>query len=257
MDRLSFIPIEGLPEVRKGADLPEMILRAAGASGFEPGDILVVTHKVVSKAAGLVVDPGEVIPGETAEKISEASGKDPAAVQVILDESESAYFEQGLLISERDDGWYCCNAGVDMSNSGSAGRLILLPHDCDSRAESISRAISSSAGFHVPVIICDTHGRALRSAAVGVAAGIYGMAPVRTYIGKDDRDGRTMLSTVEATADEIAGAATLLMGQGDEGIPAVIVRGLKYEPSFSGGSSPLKLAKKKMLYSIKEKSRVK
>ena len=111
MDRLSFIPIEDLPEICEGADLPSMIFHAAGENGMEPGDILVVTHKVVSKAEGQVADLSDVIPGELAARIAEASGKNPAAVQVILDESEKAYFEQGLLISERDDGWYCCNAG--------------------------------------------------------------------------------------------------------------------------------------------------
>ena len=253
-DILSFIPLLGIPEVTAGADLPgalEQALQEAG--GVRPGDILVVTHKVVSKAAGQVRDLKAVEPSEEARRIAAAAEKDPRAVQVILDSSEKLYAcERGLLISERRDGWICCNAGVDASNAGAEDRVILLPEDCDLQARRISEALALR-GMKLPVLICDTHGRALRGGAAGVVVGSYGMQVIRPYIGQEDRNGRVMLSTREAVADEVAGAATLVMGQGREGIPAVLVRGFSYVPSEEGSSS-LQLPREERLYQIgKEK----
>lgn len=253
-DILSFIPLLGIPEVTAGTDLPGALERALQeAGGVRPGDILVVTHKVVSKAAGQVRDLKAVEPSEKARQIATAAEKDPRAVQVILDSSEELYAcERGLLISERRDGWICCNAGVDASNAGAEDRVILLPEDCDAQARRISEALGRR-GMNLPVLICDTHGRALRSGAAGVVVGSYGMQVIRPYIGQEDRNGRVMLSTREAVADEVAGAATLVMGQGREGIPAVLVRGFSYVPSEEGSSS-LQLPRKDRLYQIgKEK----
>lgn len=247
---LSFIPLSGMPEVTAGTDLPELLEKAVGESGgAQPGDVLVVTHKIISKAAGQVRDLRQVVPSEEAERIAAVSGKDARMVQVILDSSERLYVcERGLLISERRDGWICCNAGVDASNAGGTDRVILLPEDCDAQAKRISLALAEK-GLHLPVVICDTHGRALRGGAAGVAVGAYGMRTVRPYIGMEDRDGRVMRSTIEAVADELAGAATLVMGQGNEGIPAVLVRGFAYIPSTED-STPLRLPPQDRLYQI-------
>lgn len=253
-DILSFIPLLGIPEVTVETNLPEVLEQALQeAGGARPGDILVVTHKIVSKATGQVRDLETVVPSEEAKHIAAAGDKDARTVQVILDSSQKLYAcERGLLISERRDGWICCNAGVDASNAGGTDRVILLPEDCDEQARRISEALAER-GMSLPVLICDTHGRALRSGAAGVVVGSYGMQVIRPYIGQEDRNGRVMLSTREAVADEIAGAATLVMGQGKEGIPAVLVRGFSYIPS-SEDSSSLRLPSKERLYQIgKEK----
>ena len=251
-DILSFIPLLDIPEVTADTDLAELLERAIQkAGGARPDDILVVTHKVVSKATGQVCDLKTVEPSELARDIAAASDKDPRIVQVIMDSSENLYAcERGLLISERRDGWICCNAGVDSSNAGKSERVILLPEDCDEQAKQISRALAEK-GIDLPVLICDTHGRALRSGAAGVVVGSYGMQVIRPYIGQEDRNGRVMLSTREAVADEIAGAATLVMGQGKEGIPAVLVRGFSYLPSEEDSSS-LRLPAKDRLYQIRK-----
>lgn len=253
---LSFIPLLGIPEVTAETNLPEALEQALHeAGGARPGDILVVTHKVVSKATGQVRDLKTVEPSERAKQIAIASDKDARTVQVIMDSSEKLYAcERGLLISERRDGWICCNAGVDASNAGGADRVILLPEDCDAQARRISQALAEKE-IHLPVLICDTHGRALRSGAAGVVVGSYGMQVIRPYIGQEDRNGRVMLSTREAVADEIAGAATLVMGQGKEGIPAVLVRGFSYVPSAEDSSS-LRLPSKDRLYQIEKEKLV-
>ena len=253
-DILSFIPLLGIPEVTGETNLPEVLEQALQeAGGVRPGDILVVTHKIVSKATGQVRDLETVEPSEEAKHIAAAGDKDARTVQVILDSSQKLYAcERGLLIAERRDGWICCNAGVDASNAGGTDRVILLPEDCDAQARRISEALAEK-GMNLPVLICDTHGRALRSGAAGVVVGSYGMQVIRPYIGQEDRNGRVMLSTREAVADEIAGAATLVMGQGKEGIPAVLVRGFSYTPSAEDSSS-LRLPSKERLYQIgKEK----
>lgn len=249
---LSFIPLSGMPEVTAETDLPELLEKALGeVGGVQPGDILVITHKIISKATGQVRDLRMVEPSDEAKRIADVSGKDARTVQVIMDSSEKLYVcERGLLISERRDGWICCNAGVDASNAGGEDRVILLPEDCDAQAKRISQALAEKE-LCLPVMICDTHGRALRSGAAGVVVGSYGMQTIRPYIGLEDRDGRVMRSTMEAVGDEIAGAATLVMGQGNEGIPAVLVRGFSYTPSTED-SAALRLPTQDRLYQIGE-----
>ena len=140
-------------------------------------------------------------------------------------------------------------AGVDASNAGGKDRLILLPPDCDDRAKELSLALSAALGFSLPVLICDTHGRALRSGATGVCVGSYGLDPVRRYRGQADRDGRILQHTEEAVADELTGGATLVMGQGREGVPAVLARG--YLHDFAPlDSSALKRSPDQCLYKL-------
>ena len=228
MEPLSIHPLAGLPEISAGCQLPQLLAGALEAADLSPrpGDLLVVTHKILSKAAGLTRPLSEVTPSDTARRLADASGKDPRLAETILECSETVYAcDRGILIAQRRDGWICCNAGVDASNAGAPDTVVLLPEDCDAQAESISRALSQRFGFPLPVLICDTHGRALRSGTTGVAVGSFGLEPIRRYAGETDRNDRRLLSTQEAVADELAGAATLVMGQGSEGIPAVLVRG--------------------------------
>ncbi len=248
MNSLSFSPLSGLPEISAGSDLAQLLFSALADIPAQSGDILVVTHKILSKAAGLVRPLEDVQPSPRAQSIADAIGKDPRLLEVILDCSETLHVcDHGLLIARRRDGWVCCNAGVDASNTGAADALVLLPEDCDQQAEALSRALSRALGFPLPVIICDTHGRALRSGTCGVVVGSFGLEPIRRYTGQQDRGGRVLASTQEAVADEIAAAATLVMGQGAEGIPAVLVRGFAYTWT-EVDSSDLRLPPENQIY---------
>lgn len=250
MNALSFLPLCGLPEVPVGCDLAVLLLSALEDLSPRQGDLLILTHKVVSKACGLVMPLTEVSPSPEAEALSAASGKDPRLAEVILQNCDTVYAcDRGILIAERRDGWICCNAGVDASNSGGTDSVVLLPEDCDAQARAISLALSEKLGFPLPVIICDTHGRALRSGTTGIAVGSWGLEPIRRYTGQQDRNGRFLLTTQEAVADELAGGATLVMGQGSEGIPAVLVRGFAYDAAETDSSS-LQLPKERQLYQI-------
>lgn len=250
MKVLSFFPVSGLGEVKAGDDLARLLLAALEPLCPRNGDILVVTHKILSKACGLTVRLDEVQPSARAEELAAATGKDPRLMEVILQNCAKVYAcDRGLLIAERRDGWVCCNAGVDASNAGAADTLVLLPEDCDAQAKAISCSLSEALGFALPVIICDTHGRALRSGTGGVAVGSWGIEPIRCYTGQKDGSGRTLLTTQEAVADELAAGATLVMGQGSEGIPAVLVRGFAYTPAQTDSRS-LQRPEEQRLYRI-------
>ena len=249
MRGLTFYPLEGMPEVEAGCDLAGLLWDALGPFlPLRPGDVLVVTHKIVSKAAGLVTGLEEVTPSPAAREAAALCRKDPRLVELMLRCSEKVYAcERDILIAVRRDGWVCCNAGLDHSNAGGRDRVVILPEDCDRRARELSGALSGRAGLDLPVLICDTQGRVLRSGASGVVVGSFGVPAVRTYAGQTDRGGRELVSTREAVADELAGAATLVMGQGDEGIPAVLVRGCEL-PFAAEDSAALRRPESMQLY---------
>ena len=252
MEPLSIYPLSNLPEVSTGCQLPQLLSDALKAAGLapRPGDLLVITHKILSKAKGLTCSLSQIAPSETARHLAAASGKDPRLVEAILDCSNTVYAcDRGILIALRRDGWICCNAGVDASNAGAPDTVVLLPEDCDAQARAISKELSEQLGFPLPVLICDTHGRALRSGTTGVTVGSFGLEPIRRYTGETDRDGRHLLCTQEAVADELAGAATLVMGQGSEGIPAVLIRGFLYDFAATD-SQDLRLPGERQLYQI-------
>ena len=248
MQPLEIHPVSGLPEIEKNCNLAEMLYEALRPLAPRQGDVLVITHKIISKADGLVWDLAEVTPSETAKDLAETGGKDPRLAEVILRCSEKVYScARDIWIAVRKDGWICCNAGVDQSNSGGKDKAVLLPEDCDRHARTLSEILSQHLGFPLPVLICDTEGRALRNGAIGVAVGSYGISPLRTYQGTTDRDGRVLLHTWEAIADELASAATIVMGQGREGLPATLVRG--YEHSFEPvGSEALKRSEENCIF---------
>lgn len=227
MPVITMLPIEGIREIKAGDDLASILIAAWSQCGnIADGDILCVAHKVVSKAENATRVLKEVIPGETAQQYGARTGKDPRLVQVILDETREVLYVGGNYILCLDKrGLACANAGVDASNA-SEGRVILLPTDPDRSAQSISERIREKTGKKVGVVICDTHGRPFRNGASGIAIGVYGLIAQKSYIGKIDRVGRVMQSSVEAFSDELASAATLVMGQADEGIPAVAIRGI-------------------------------
>lgn len=228
MRKLCLYPLEGMGEIHCGDDVAAAIIAAIEENQALPqcGDLLVVAHKIISKAEGREVPLSAVKPSEVALSLCEKTGKPAALVQLVLDESEQVLAaRKGLLMCRSRLGWVCANAGVDQSNSTSDKSAILLPLDPDRSAQAISERLESHFGQRIAVIVSDTHGRPLREGITGVAIGSWGLDPLRSYIGQPDRRGRPMSCSIEAVADELAAAASFLMGQGAEGIPAVLIKG--------------------------------
>jgi coenzyme F420-0:L-glutamate ligase/coenzyme F420-1:gamma-L-glutamate ligase len=226
----------GLPEVRPGDDLAGMLAAAARAAGMAAGDVLVVAHKVVSKAEGRLVTLARVRPGAAAARLAAATGKDPRLCEVILDESRRIVRQRrGTLICETHHGFVCANAGVDASNV-APGRLVLLPRDPDASARRIQARLAQALGGRVGVVITDTHGRAFRRGLVNVAIGAAGFVALVDHRGGRDREGRLLVATEQALADELAAAAGILMGKA-AGLPAVAVRGIATRPAPGGAAA--------------------
>ncbi|MBI3975451.1 MAG: coenzyme F420-0:L-glutamate ligase [Armatimonadetes bacterium] len=229
--RLQLWALSGLPEIGAGADLPRTIVDSLKQNGLTPedGDVLVVAQKVISKAEGRVVDLRTVRPTAAAEQLARQTGKDPRLAEIVLQESRAINRSRpGLIIAEHRLGFICANAGLDHSNvAGSEDVVSLLPEDPDRSAGEIRDAVAAACGARVGVIISDSHGRPHRNGAVGVAIGVAGFAPLLSYVGQADRYGYVLRRTIEAVADELAGAAGLLQGQADEGRPAVLIRGAR------------------------------
>ena len=217
--------LPGLPEVATGDDLAELIVAAAGS--LSDGDVLVVAHKVVSKAEGRVVALGGVEPGELALALGDEHGKDPRLVEVILGESAQIVRSRpGVLICRTHHGYVCANAGVDASNAGSPGELVLLPLDPDASARALRRRLRELTGVAPAVVIADSFGRAWRIGQCDVAIGIAGLQPADDWRGRHDAAGRVLDATIIAVADEAAAAADLARRK-DGREPAVLVRGLE------------------------------
>jgi coenzyme F420-0:L-glutamate ligase / coenzyme F420-1:gamma-L-glutamate ligase len=212
--------------VRPGDDLAALICSAAPA-GLSSGDVLVVAHKVVSKAEGRVRRLEDVEPGERALALAAEHDKDPRAMQVVLDETVSVIRERpGVMICETRHGFVCANAGVDASNAGAAGELILLPVDPDDSARRLRERIGELCTARPAVIVSDSFGRAWRLGQTDVAIGAAGLQPVDDWTGRIDSAGRELRATVIAVADAIAAAADLARAK-DSREPAVLVRGLE------------------------------
>ncbi len=232
MTRLELIAVEGLPEVRPGDDLGELI---SSRSRLEAGDILVVAQKVVSKAEGRVVSLSNVQASEDALRIAPGliAQPDPRMVQVVLDESVRVLRSERVLITETRHGFVCANGGVDHSNVPGDDHVTLLPEDPDASAERLRGRLRQLAGVDVGVIVSDTFGRPWRLGIVNVALGIAGLPAMLDLRGTSDDTGKPLHATVLAIADDIAAAAGLVMGKTGR-TPAVIVRGLELKGSGSG-----------------------
>ncbi|HEX2371931.1 MAG TPA: coenzyme F420-0:L-glutamate ligase [Solirubrobacterales bacterium] len=219
---LSVVPVVGLPEVTEGDRLGELM---AGAARLEPGDVLVVSQKVVSKAEGRVRRLAEVEPRSQARELASRLDKDPALVQAVLDESRSVIrAQEGVLITETHSGWICANAGIDASNVPEEGIVTLLPLDPDASAQRIRSEIRGATGNAPAVVISDSFGRPWRRGQVDVAIGCAGLSPLDDWRGRRDRSGRELTATLIALADELAAAADLVRDK-DAGVAAAIVRG--------------------------------
>jgi coenzyme F420-0:L-glutamate ligase/coenzyme F420-1:gamma-L-glutamate ligase len=231
---LEVLGIEGFPEVRPGDELDRMV-PAAVAGDLRSGDVLVVTHKIVSKAEGRLVDLGTVEPSALAKGYATRYGKDPRQIEVVFRESRRIVrMDRGIVISETHHGFVCANAGVDASNVPGDDIVCLLPIDPDASATRLRDALARDPGIEVSVIISDSFGRAWRHGITDVAIGVAGMDPVADYRGLEDPHGYPMEASVLAVADELAAAAELVMGKTD-GIPISIVRGYTYSPASGSG----------------------
>ena len=214
--------LPALPEVRPGDDLAALLAAAAErAGGLEPTDVLAVAHKVVSKAEGRLVELSSVVPSDEARSLAAQHGKDPRHVQVILDEStEILRADRGRLICRTRHGFVCANAGVDASNAGAPGTLVLLPRDPDASARALRQRLGCA------VLITDSFGRPWRHGQCEVAIGCAGLTPADDWRGRRDSDDRELAATVIAIADEAAAAADLARAK-DSREPAVRIRGLE------------------------------
>lgn len=218
------IPARGIPELAEGDDLGELVARAVT---LEDGDVVVVAQKAVSKAEGRVVLLEDVEPSARALEL--AGARDPRHTEVILRESARVLrSREGFLISETRHGFVCGSAGVDASNAPAAGTLVLLPLDPDASASRIRARLQELTGRKVGVVVSDSFGRAWRQGTTDVAIGAAGLPVLLDLAGRRDPAGYELHATVIAVADEIAGAAELVMGKTD-GIPAAVVRGLRLE----------------------------
>jgi coenzyme F420-0:L-glutamate ligase / coenzyme F420-1:gamma-L-glutamate ligase len=236
VSRLEAWPLSGLPEVRPGDDLAALLAGAA-AGALRPGDVLVVAHKVVSKAEGAVVDLADVAPSPRARDLAAGGGKDPRHVQVVLDEAaELVRAQRGVLIARTRHGFVCANAGVDASNAPAPDTLVLLPRDPDRSA----RALRAALPGHPAVVIADSFGRAWRNGQVEVAIGVAGLAPLEDWRGRPDGAGRELRATWIAVADEAAAAADLVRDK-DSREPAVVLRGLERHVTAEDGPGAVAL----------------
>jgi len=227
------VALGGVADVAAGDDLAAM-LAAASRTRLSPGDVLVVAHKVVSKAEGRTVALADVTPGERAQALAAEHGKDPRLVEVILGQSEAIVRSRpGVLICRTRHGFVCANAGVDASNA-PAGEVVLLPADPDASARALRARLRELTGIAPAIIVADSFGRAWRVGQCDVAIGIAGLAAVEDWRGRADAAGRTLEATVIAVADEAAAAADLARRK-DSREPAVLVRGLARHVSAADG----------------------
>jgi coenzyme F420-0:L-glutamate ligase/coenzyme F420-1:gamma-L-glutamate ligase len=233
------IPLEGLPELELGDDLTSLLAAAiARAGGLEAGDVVVVAQKAVSKVEGRVVRLDEIEPTARARELAGAEG-DPRQVEVILREArEVVRSRPPLVITETRHGFVCASAGVDASNAKGPDTVVLLPSDPDGAAARIRAGLMQATGEAPAVIVSDSFGRAWREGTTDVALGLAGMAAVRDLRGELDGRGYELKSTLIAVADEIAGAAELVMGK-TRGVPAAIVRGAEPPPGDGSGADLL------------------
>jgi coenzyme F420-0:L-glutamate ligase/coenzyme F420-1:gamma-L-glutamate ligase len=227
---LSAGSLSGLPEIRAGDDLGALISTAAGDGRLQDGQIVVVAHKAVSKAEGAVVDLATVTPGARAAELAAEQGKDPRAVQVVLDQSaEILRAANGVLISRTHHGFVCANAGVDASNAAAedgAETLIVLPRDPDASARALRARLRELTGAAPAVLITDSFGRAWRHGQCDVALGCAGMAPLEDWRGRTDSVGLELRATWIAVADAAAACADLARSK-DSREPVVLIDGLQ------------------------------
>ena len=232
--QLTMTALPGLPIVQPGDDILAVVdggMRNAGLT-FADGDVLVLAQKIVSKAEDRFIDLNAIAPSARAEELAGATGKAPRLVEVVLGEAQEVLrYKMGVLIVVHRLGLVVANAGVDASNvqqADGAERVLLLPLDPDGSAAKLRARIREAHGADVAVIINDSVGRAWRNGTVGLALGSSGLPALHDIRGEHDMFGRELMVSVVALADELSAAASVLQGQGDEGTPAVLMRGIQF-----------------------------
>jgi coenzyme F420-0:L-glutamate ligase / coenzyme F420-1:gamma-L-glutamate ligase len=255
MAPLTLTPLQGIPLIRQGDDLADIILGSLhGMSlSFEDDDILVLGQKIVSKAEGRMVNLATVTPGRSALDLAKQIDKDPRIVELILRESGHVLRTRpGTIIVEHRLGFVCANAGIDHSNVAGTGDkeeeyVLLLPENPDRSAVRLRSRLQEASGKRLGVMIIDSHGRAWRLGTVGMCIGLSGLPAVIDERGWKDLFGYTLRITVVGVADELAAAASLVMGQAAEGTPIVHVRGFPY-PLHEGSLQELIRPKEQDLF---------
>ena len=249
---LSVSALAGIPLVRPGDNVADLILAGLAASGLSlvRGDVVVIAQKIVSKAEGRLVDLRTIAPSPRAKALAAEVDKDPRLVELILHESsEVVRYRRGVLVVAHRNGAVLANAGIDASNVGRDGddHVLLLPEDCNRSCREIRARLAARTGVEAAVLIIDSLGRAWRNGTVGVALGAAGLPALLDLRGRPDLFGRTLRSTQVGLADEIAAASSLLMGQADEGTPVVLLRGLNL-PAADGSADDLLRARERDLF---------
>ena len=220
-------------DIREGADIGNLILKSIKEKkeSLKENDVIVITHKIISKSEGRTIDLTKIIPSEESKNISYRTGKDPKLIELIISQSnEIIKIQRDIIITETKHGFVCANSGIDTSNVEKSNHVVLLPVDPDKSAREIRNYIKSRTKTNVAVIISDTFGRPFRKGQVNVAIGVAGIDPIKSYMGKSDMYGNILRVTEIAIADEIASAAELVMGKSLR-VPVTIVRGYDFSSS--------------------------
>ncbi|MCB0100996.1 MAG: coenzyme F420-0:L-glutamate ligase [Anaerolineales bacterium] len=231
---LTLTPLQHIPLIRQGDDLADIILNSLHGTELQDNDILVLAQKIVSKSEGRMVNLASVTASEQATELAPLLEKDPRLVELILQESnEILRTRKGVIVVEHKLGFVCANAGIDHSNVVGEGKqnedyVLLLPEDPDRSAQHLRDEIKKRTGKTLGVMIIDSHGRAWRNGTVGVCIGLSGIPAIMDERGWQDLFSYTLKATIVGVADELAAAASLVMGQAAEGTPVVHVRGFPY-----------------------------
>jgi coenzyme F420-0:L-glutamate ligase/coenzyme F420-1:gamma-L-glutamate ligase len=251
VNAVEIIAVENLPLIQKGDNIAQLIRDAAEKqkTPLQDKDIIVVTHVVVSKAEGNIINLDEITPSEQAKKLAQKTKKDPALVEVILRETkEIVRIGPNSIITETKSGVICANAGIDRSNVSGDRNVVPLPKNPNASAQNIRQEIKRLTGANVAVIVSDTHGRPLRMGEINVAVGVAGIKPIRDRRGEKDLFGYVLRIKQTAIADELSSAAELVIGQANEGIPAAIIRGYNYQTAENVSATDLTRTKEKDLF---------
>ena len=237
---INLIGIKGIPFIKKEDDIAEIILESLNKSNLslKEGDILVIAQSIVSKSKGYIKNLKEITPSESAHQIYnklvkkaqgiEVSTKSPELIQAIIDESKEIVKTEHVIIVETKHGFICANAGIDKSNVDGNDNVTLLPRDSDKEAKEIRLKLKDLTNQEIAVIISDSFGRPFRRGAVGVAVGVSGIHPLLDMRGEKDLCGRKLETTIVGQLDNLASAAQLIMGEADEGLPVIIIRGYNF-----------------------------
>jgi len=251
VNTIQVIAVENLPLIKKGDNLGQLIVEGTKKQNtpIQEKDVIVVTHVAVSKAEGNVINLDEVPPSERAKEIAQKTNKDPAMVEVILQETKDIIrIGQNSIITETKSGVICANAGVDRSNVSGDRNVVPLPKNANASAQNIRQEIKRLTGANVAVIVSDTHGRPFRMGEINVTVGVAGIKPIRDRRGEKDLFGYVLRIKQTAIADELSSAAELVIGQANEGIPAAIIRGYKYQTAENASATELTRPKEKDLF---------